>query len=442
LYKFVLENVVNFGEKSFAYGVTHFMSFLKKNLCSGNIEPWYLGYAFQGAVVLGSLPILLPVIVEYYTNDAIAGIVVAMFFAGQLIAPLWGRIADGTRRLKLFYLLGYILVGFGAFFFGISHNEAFWMILAFLQGMGAAATNTISAMFIVEFNAKKEWNRRIGWLQTFYGVGQAFGLGLAAILSVTPVVGVIISGVLMIPGFLFGRMHLPVEEKLQSPKQGIHLDGVDINHIHSFSFVSHFHIPSGDTFTKFAAEWKSKFALFMLIWFLTNLSRGLVYDLFPLLMKNLFRIHPGISALYYAVAAGICVFLYAPAGKMGNKFGIRNVALFGVIMTFISIALMFLCSILPLGGLSWLLALLSFMILPCSWAPLIVAGTSLATEFATMETGSALGFFNLAYAVGVVLSAFIAGALAVSFGYRTILCLALIIGFVCILLFIKLNSMK
>ena len=416
------------------------MNFLNKICNKDNAEPWYFGYSFQGAIVLGSLPILLPIIVQQYTNDAVAGIVVAMFFAGQLTAPIWGRIADGTRQLKLFFLLGYIFLGIGAFFFGLSHNEAFWIILAFLQGMGAGASNTISAMFIVEFKPKKEWNRRIGWLQTFYGIGQAFGLALAAMLSIAPVIGVIISGLLMIPGFFLARLDLPKEKHKNAPEPGTHLKGIDIVHLHPYSFISHFHAPSGEAISKFATEWKSKFGLFILIWFLINISRGLIYDLFPLMMKNLFGIHPGISALYYAVAAGICVFLYAPAGRLANKYSTNTIAFCGVLMTFIAIVLMTIFAMLPDNSIiNWILAPLSFMILPCSWAPLIVTGTALTSELATMKNGSALGIFNLAYAVGIVLSAFIAGALAMSFGYQIILILAAVITFVCILLFIKLN---
>jgi len=412
-----------------------------KKICTkNNIEPWYFGYAFQGAVVLGSLPILLPIVVEHYTNDAVAGIVVAMFFAGQLIAPLWGRIADETRQLKRFFLLGYILLGIGAFFFGFSHNEAFWMLLALLQGMGAAATNTISAMFIVEFRPRDEWNKRIGWLQTFYGIGQAFGLALAAAMSFTPVAGVIVSGLLMIPGFMLGRLALPEEKHLDAAKPGTHLKGIDIFHGNPYSFVSHFHFPTGKSIAKFAAQWNSKFGLFMLIWLLVNISRGLVYDLFPLMMRNLFGIHPGISALYYAFAAGICIFLYAPAGRLGSKYGTIRVAFLGVIMSFTSIVLMALLSMFPNDGLIWFLAPLCFMILPCSWAPLIVAGTFLTSEFAEMENGSALGLFNSAYAVGVVFSALIAGAMAMSFGYKSILILAAVIAFICVLLFYRLYT--
>ena len=143
---------------------------------NNNIEKWYLGYLCQGILVLGTIPILLPIIVEHYTDDAIADIIAAMFYTGQLTAPFWGKIADSTRNLGLFYLLGYIMLGIGTFFFSFLQNEAFWLLLALLQGMGTESTNTVAAMFIVEFKPKKEWNIRIGWLQCFYGIGQASGL--------------------------------------------------------------------------------------------------------------------------------------------------------------------------------------------------------------------------------------------------------------------------
>ena len=52
-------------------------------------------------------------------------------------------------------------------------------------------------MFIVEYKPKQEWDARVGWLQTFYGIGQAAGLGLAAYLQARPELGLMVSAGLM-----------------------------------------------------------------------------------------------------------------------------------------------------------------------------------------------------------------------------------------------------
>jgi hypothetical protein len=41
-------------------------------------ERWYTGYAFQGAVVLGIIPILLPLVVAKAGGAAQAGVVIAL----------------------------------------------------------------------------------------------------------------------------------------------------------------------------------------------------------------------------------------------------------------------------------------------------------------------------------------------------------------------------
>lgn len=60
--------------------------------------------------------------------------------------------------------------------------EAVWLqfVLALLQGAGAGASNTVAAMYIIEFRPKDQWATRIGWLQTVYGTGQALGLAAVA----------------------------------------------------------------------------------------------------------------------------------------------------------------------------------------------------------------------------------------------------------------------
>ena len=167
-------------------------------------EFWYTGYAFQAAVVFGTGGILMPIIVNNSGNAAKAGTVIAFFYIGQMLAPLIGRITDRLGIHKITYMSGYVFLAIGLGLFPFTSLLWFWMGLAFVQGVGSGATNTVAAMFIVEFRPKNEWDSRIGWLQTAYGVGQCGGLLLVSALQSRPEFGLVVSAALMAPGLILG----------------------------------------------------------------------------------------------------------------------------------------------------------------------------------------------------------------------------------------------
>lgn len=399
-------------------------------LFNRNTEKWYLGYAFQGAVVLGIAPILIPVIVGNAAGNAAAGVVVAAFYAGQLLSPLLGGIADRTGKLRSVWTFGYLALGICLALFGTTSNLAFWMILCFLQGMGAAACNTVAAMFIVEFKPKKEWDDRIGWLQTFYGAGQALGLGLAAALQASPAVGMIVSGLLMLPGWWLGRVGLPADKdrtpsasdskahSKNAPRQP-----VPHSH-HRFGSLEHFlHV---------LTRLKSQYGTFIFSWFLSMLSMWLIFNLYPLLMKQTYGIGAFASSLYYAVGAFIGIFAYAPSGALGRKIGNGPVVLLSYLLVIVSVAGMAILAITHSAQSIWL-APVFFLLTPIAWSPAIVAGTAYVAELANFEEGSAIGIFNATTAVGSVLAALGAGAIADSLGFTSVLVLSGILGVLAII---------
>ncbi len=84
-------------------------------------------------------------------------------------------LSDRFALHKPLYLSGFMLLGGALVFFPYVQDTSFWLILAFLQGFGSVASNTVAGIFIVERYEKSEWDERIGVMQTLYGVGQAIG---------------------------------------------------------------------------------------------------------------------------------------------------------------------------------------------------------------------------------------------------------------------------
>lgn len=383
-------------------------------------EKWYLGYAFQGLSVLGVAPILIPLIVGRLGGDAAAGMVVAAFYLGQLTAPIWGRLADKTGRHHLFYSLGYALLAVGMVAFALVKGTNFWLALAFVQGAGSAATNTVAAMFIVEYKPQQEWDPRIGWLQTFYGTGQAIGLALAAAAQMSPLWGMGLAGALMVPGYFLGRLGLPAEKtraKVTSPRFNHHVlrhprqAYMQLHHTHGLSF---------NGVKQTVQAWKSPFGLFLLAWFFAMLGSWMVYNLYPLLMQQLYGVDAAASSVTFAIAATLGIFLYAPSGFLAEKIGDGMVLMIGIVMTIVGMVGMTLLAYVSVAQ-TWILSQVFYALMPMAWSPLIVAGTAYTAQLTTMPQGNALGVFNSITAIGSVLAALAAGWLAEYFGYGVVM---------------------
>lgn len=419
------------------------------------VSPWYLGYAFQGAAVLGLAPILLPLIVGTALSSSAAGTVVACFYVGQLASPWLGNIADRTRAFRLIYAAGYVLLAAGLIGFALVENLVFWCLLAFLQGLGSAATNTVAAMFIVEFSPKKEWDGKIGWLQTFYGTGQAIGLGLASFAQAHPTLGLLFSAVLMAPGLFLGLRGLPGQEAYANHKKAS--DTVTVTpqrsirdatqHIHdkvirllsrgprNLSHLLHHGHPSvGSMLAGLGKSVKTAYGLYILAWFAAMFGTWLLYNLYPLLMKSAYGIGADRSSIYYAIAAVIGVFFYAPSGKLGKKIGDVAVVMIGCVVTLVClVAMSVMAWWQPPGAAFW--AALAFIPVPVAWSPLIVAGTAAAAQLSSLNEGKAVGIFNATTAIASVLSAFVAGWVADWLSYTWVVILAAAAtGVACLLL--------
>ena len=400
-------------------------------------ELWYSGYAFQGAVVFGTGAILMPIVVNNAGDAAKAGTVIGCFYIGQMLAPLMGAITDRTGWHRAFYLSGYLLLAIGLALFPFTKLVWFWMILAFIQGVGSGTSNTVAAMFIVEYRPKQEWDTRVGWLQTFYGIGQAAGLGLAAVMQARPEIGLLVSAGMMAPGLVLGSRRLPPPEKHHKPGKA-HF----AHHLHRpprsvFSMLHRYEGTIAGSAGCLLKEWRSAFGLYIAGWFLIMLSTWLIGALFPLLMKNAFGLSYSMSSLYYALGAVIGIFAYTPSGTLGKKIGEGRVVIIGTVMTLISVGGLSLLASVHSSVNSWLVPIV-YILIPIAWSPLIVGGTAWTAQLATFEEGEALGSFNAATAVAAVIAAFAAGFVARELGYGMILIISACASLLALMCFIPL----
>lgn len=403
-------------------------------------DGWYAGYALQGVVVFGTGGILMPIIVNARGgNAALAGTVMAMFYVGQLLSPVMGSLTDRTGKHRLFYLAGFVLLAVGLGLFPALPSVGFWMLLAFIQGVGSGTSNTVATLFIVEFQPREDWDARIGWLQTFYGVGQCLGLVLVSYLQKAPAVGLYVSAALMAPAFLLGAIHLPKPARRSKPDR----PGKDLNRrthrpVRSVSGVLH-HCQSdlAGMLGKLRASFFTPFGLFLVGWFFVMLATWLLGVLFPLVMKQALGVSYQRSSLYYGIGAFVGIFAYAPSGSLGKRIGDGWVVLIGSVMSAVSLGGMALLAWVDTGANAWVLPPV-YMLIPIAWSPLMVGGNAWAAQLAPGEEGQALGLFNAALAISSVIAAFGGGLLAHHVSYRALLLAAAASSALSVLLFLPL----
>jgi len=389
-----------------------------------NTDPWFWGYLFQGAVILGIAPILIPILVGEFKSASDVGLVVGAFYLGQVFSPMVGKIADARRWFAPFFLGGFVLIAAGCVGFAVFESTSAWLACALLQGVGAGMTNTTAFSYIVEFRPKSEWDGHLGWLQTFYGTGQAVGLLLAALLQSISGWGMVLCGVLMIPGLWLARRGLPsaaaTAVRPGARKEPVHHDRPAMGPaISPAAVVRHYEHASLRGLRAVGKGLTSRFALWIVCWFCMMIGVWLVMNFLPLLMKANYGISAGLSSLYYGLAATIGIFLYAPSGNWSQRIGSARVVLIGALgMVVTNVALLLL--IPASAGAQAFLVPLFFAVLPIAWSPIIVGGSVLAGELADFSQGAAMGIFNAAMAVGSVAAAVAGGWIAEKSGYPAV----------------------
>jgi len=387
------------------------------------VEPWYLAYTVVGATTAGVAPILLPLAVSGTGSAIHIGLVMAAFNLGGLTAPLWGSLAD-RHRLHRWLLSGGLMVSAtGLAVFPFTKTQAAWLGLALLQGIGATGAATVANLFVVEAHPQPEWDKRIGWLQTFYGGGQVGGLLLAGVLSQTNLqTGFLVASGLTLMGALLSWLttETPFNHAVPRPAllhAGRHCDWMVGSPQHFY------HHPSFDTLRQMGSRLRSPFALFLTVWFLSFAGSAAFFSLYPILMRQVYGVAPGLSSTGFALAAGLGLALYSPAGSWSDRFGPARVMQAGL-----SIRLLAFLSLWVIGvsrfGQGWL-ALTGFLFIVLAWSGLSVSGTALTAQLSPVGEGEGMGIFNAVTALAGVIGAALGGWVAEGWGYHGALVLAI-----------------
>jgi DHA1 family tetracycline resistance protein-like MFS transporter len=389
------------------------------------VEPWYLAYALLGATAAGLTSILLPLAVSHTGSATHIGLVMAAVNLGGLTAPLWGGLADRYRLHRWLLAGGLLVTAGGLAVFPFTTRPAVWFALALLQGIGAASAATVANLFVVETHPKREWDERIGWLQTFYGGGQVVGLLLAGAFSSADLrIGLLVAAGLAALGALLGLATAHTPPKPKGEPRPVLLHPARHGEWSLSSPQRLFHHLTARTLKVLSVAVRSPFGLFLLAWLLAFGGSAAIFSLYPVLMQQLFGLAPGVSSSVFALAAGLGLLLYSPAGIWADRWGPGWVLRAGFGLRLLALAGLLGLGLVQFGGTSWL-ALGAFVLVVLSWSLLSVSGTALTARLSPVGEGEGMGIFNAVTAAAGVLGSALGGWAAGLWDYNAAVVMAL-----------------
>jgi DHA1 family tetracycline resistance protein-like MFS transporter len=341
-------------------------------------EPWYLSCLFLSVAFGGIAPMLLPLrVILGEDSPAHVGLVMAAIGLGGLTSAAWGDLADRFDCHRQLFVGGLLVAVAALALFPVAPSVEGWIGLGLLLGAGAAATNTIATLFVVEAYDGPERDRRIGRLQAFTNGGSAGGLLLAGALSHLPLesyleldLGLLIGAALTAVAALIAWRTLPTLSRRTSapstsppttnpappgpaPAEHLVANPLAVNPVSAnpklaarlewpvHLFRAHFPHPTRQTLRRLGPALRSRFTLLLLVWFVGNAGINAVYTLYPLLAAELFAIEPGPASLIQAAGFWASLALYWPTGRLvtrlgpipvlGLGFALRLAVLFGLL---------------------------------------------------------------------------------------------------------------
>ncbi len=392
----------------------------------GWIEPWYFVYALIGLVVAGLIPVLVPLIVSHTGTAGQVGMVMGAVSLGGLTSPLWGSLADRYRLHRWLLVGGMLTTTVGLAAFAFTTQPVIWLLLAVIQGFGAAGAATVANLFVVEAHPKAEWDERIGWLQTFYGIGQVSGLLLAGVLTQIDFrIGFLAAGGLSAAAAILGWLTTKtppaqpgVEPVLRHPAR--HTEWV-------FSSPQRlFYRPKLAGIKTPAFTLGSPYGVFLIFWLLSFAGSAAVFSQYPVLMQKVYGVTPAASSIAFAIVAGLGLTLYTPAGQWSEHYGAARILRVSLGLRLFAFAGLLWLGLLPTGGTIGILALFAFAFVVWAWSLMSVSGTALAAQLSPVGEGQGMGIFNAMTAVAGVIGAVLGGWVAGLWGYNSIVILALL----------------
>ncbi|MFM2668298.1 MFS transporter [Vibrio mediterranei] len=388
------------------------------------IRLWHFAQASLGIVQWVGIAILLnPIIIERTSSGALLGQVMALIGGAGLLAPLIGGMADRycchrlLQRMALFIHFIALLI----LYFAETTAAIYWTV-GILIGIGSVALLVLNPTFVIA--SSKNQNDEGRGLASLYQC-QFFGVVVTGLLiSIADFYNVPSDDQLLI---LMSLVIIVLCLVSVCPPPPIETDK-------SYFEGAEKKLGNETTSQQGAAPW---FLFLLAVFFSMFLSSNLM-ELGPLLIKEVYQVNIGNSALGMAISAIISIFMLESAGRWMQRSGPFKVWYAAQVIYLI------------VGTLFWLtagndvqafvpIALLVLLMQAMSWNDMIIP--SIAGRLSPNSPALTQGLLMLCMAGGFGVGAMLAGLSIDKFGYASVFTLSLI-GIIIALLCIGLLTLS
>jgi MFS family permease len=371
------------------------------------------------------LPFLLPLMAATVGLDLERiAYVIGAYNVGLVPAPLLGALAERHKLFRPVFFGGFILlsVSLGAATEAVA--LATWLSLAVLCGLGAGAVATVAPLFVLSFAPKSEWDRRIGWLQSFSGAGQVAGLLIAGmIVGSSLAFGFWLCAGLSALAIVVGHVGLPSDGRPHGLRLPPLAWGQLMGRFHSGpplgGVLHHSHHLQGEGLRQLRKSFGGKFGRVLMGWTAINFAVAPFFAYYPLMMHNSYGIAPRTTALLYAVTAAVGIGLFVAAGRAAQQYGPKLVFQFGLAVRMTGFGILAALTLASPPGVA-ALAMLGFTLVTLAWPVLSVSGTALAARLTPIGEGAAMGLLAASGGMATLLGTILAGPLVKVLGYQVI----------------------
>ncbi len=401
------------------------------------LEPWFAPFGLINGAAVGLAPILFPLVAVRYGVGHV-GLVMGAFNLGAFAAPLTGNLADRYHAYRLLAIGCAAVSAVSLWLFPLA-GPPVQVLLALANGGAFAGAVTVANLLIVERRPQREWNRRLGWLETVLSVGQGGGLILAAWLSglaartglliaaLVPAAAIPLS-VLLIPRVTGRAPAVP-----NAPAPGESSPGASpgarashrlasAGHVGEWgpaspSRVHHLHQQRRPLEALHSAVrlMRGGFGWMLAAWVPAYAGTAIIFALYPVLFSRAFGVAPRSSALAFAVIVFLSLPLFIVAGRRSQRRGPVRVIAASLAARVVLLAA--LAAFAAVGHIPAVLPLAAFSGIMFAWSFLSVASPALTGQLCHGAEGDAQGSLNAASGLAGLIGSVVGGLAAASWGF-------------------------
>jgi MFS family permease len=388
------------------------------------LRKWYYTFGFQGtAYGLASLIVSLFVVVALNGNVASASVAMAMFSVGNLTGSFsTGVFLDKHPHFFEVVFVSAVVDGLTLIFMGFTSSILAYYFLSMTFGFFLSVMSPAMITYLNKKFDESVYRKEISTLNLFNSIGITTGIFIGgAWLTVSiPMINdeilkmrsiFLLSAVFFGIAAIFASFYLKRKVSLlrlhRSRKFSINLHSLAGN----IMALPH-NVISPFNMSYFKPETKRYMAGLFVIF----LGANMFFTPFPIFLKKVLNIPSGYIFLIYGMNNLFTNMAYIFTNKAMERF--RDMSIMSVVV-WIRIAMFLIIALSAFAAhFGVWITLTAFMVVGFTWPFFYIPATIQATNLALAENkGKIMGLFNMVINLGAISASFIAGYLALKFGY-------------------------